>query len=207
MFSGVVVDITNAPFEQRDVFHEGLIGFKVGQSYKGVSGTQVAVATVTGTDCDFDFQKGESYFVYAYNDSKHNRLLTGFCTRTARLIAAEEDTNYARSFNVHDRRASILGADRYGPSPLNGSEILVEGQGKKYTAIASEGGGFNIELEQPGAYKVTVIGPSGYVFLNHLATWRVFSVGGRAAVEFERKIAEGQCDFVDFSQLLTVRKR
>jgi hypothetical protein len=207
VFSGVVADIADAPFQQGSLFHLVLISFKVEQVYKGVSDAQVAVATVTQTDCDFNFQKDERYFVYAYNDSKHNRLVTGVCTRTRRLISAEEDLIHARLSKVHDLRASILGADKHSGSPLEGSEIRVEGQGRKYTAIADERGIFKIALEHPGTYKVTIIGPTGSRFLNHLDTWRVFSVDGRPAVEFERKVAAGQCDFVDFSELLTVRTR
>ena len=207
VFAGEVADIAKAPFQDGETFHHLLINFSVEQSYKGVSTPQATVATITGTDCDFDFQKGERYFVYAYSDYKYHRLVTGVCTRTKRLSYAKEDIDYSQRANSSTRQTVLLGADESFSSPLKGSEVVVEGYGRKYKAIADDRGAFSIDLAQPGKYKVTVIGSSGGTFLNHIDSWRVFSIEGRPAVEFWRELKEGECDFVDFSQYLTVRKR
>jgi hypothetical protein len=207
VFSGVVTDIADVPFQQGDTFHHLLIHFSIEQSYKGDSGSKMTVVTITGTSCDFGFQKGGKYFVYAYQDSKHNRLVTGVCSRTKRLSYAKEDLNYAEGLNDSNQRTSILGADDKYSSLLQEAEILIEGEGKKYRAIADNKGAFKVELAQSGKYRITVIGQAGYEFLNHHNSWRVFSVKGRPAVEFERGVSEGQCDFIDFSEYVTVRKK
>lgn len=207
VFSAVVSDITEAPFRAGDTFHHLLIHFSIEQSFKGDSSPKLTVATITGTSCDFGFQKGEKYFVYAYQDSKHNRLVAGVCSRTKRLSYAKEDTNYAYGLSDANQKSSILGADDDFSSPLHGAEVIIEGQGKKYKAIADNKGAFKVELAQPGRYRITVFGQAGYQFLNHHNSWKVFTVKGRPAVEFEREVIEGQCEFIDFSEYLTVRKK
>lgn len=206
VFSGPVTEIANAPCEQGDTFNYLLIHFSIEQTYKGASAAQVTVATITGTDCDFGFQKGETYFVYAYQDSKHDRLVTGVCTRTKKLSYAKEDVSYAEGLSTSTPETSILGADDEFSSLFGGAEIIIEGQGKRYEAVADERGAFKVKLAQSGRYKVTVVGSSGCVFLNHHNSWKVFSLNGRPAVEFEREVSEGRCEFVDFSEYLTVRK-
>ena len=205
VFAGEVVDISEAPFQEGETFHCLLIQFSVEQSYKGIPTRQVTVATITGTDCDFGFKKGEEYFVYAYQDPRHNRLATGVCTRTKRLSYAKEDIDHAKEMKASTPRTLLLGADNAFSSPLEGSEIIVEGQEKRYETVADKRGAFKIELAEPGKYRVTVIGRRGSVFLNHLDSWRIYSTKGRPAVEFEREIQNGRCDFVDFSEHLTVK--
>jgi hypothetical protein len=206
VFSAIVTDITEAPFQRDDTFHHLLIHFSIEQAYKGASGTEIIVATITGTSCDFGFQKGEKYFVYAYEDSKHNRLVAGVCSRTGRLSTAKEDIDHSQGLRDSNQKPSILGADDRGfSSPLEGAEIIIEGQGKEYAAVADYRGAFKVELAQSGKYKVTVIGQAGHQFRNHSNEWRVFSAQGRPAVEFELEVSEGQCNFVDFSLYLTVR--
>ena len=207
VFAGKVVDISEVPFQEGELLHSLLIHFSVEQSFKGVSTAQVRVATITGTDCDFGFQKGEDYFVYAYQDPKHNRLATGVCTRTKRLSFAKEDLDYVNGMNASAPRTLLLGAHNEISSPLEGSEIIVEGQGKRYETVADKRGAFKIELVHAGKYKVTVIGRPGVLFMNHLDSWRVYSAKGRPAVEFEKEIQGGRCGFVDFSENLTVKKR
>lgn len=66
VFAGKVVDITEAPFQEGDLLHSCWFSSRLNSLLKGISTSQVTVATITGTDCDFGFQKGEEYFVYAY---------------------------------------------------------------------------------------------------------------------------------------------
>jgi hypothetical protein len=207
VFAGKVVDITDAPIQEGELLHSLVVQFSVEQSFKGISTPQVRVATIAGTDCDFGFQKGEEYFVYAYRDSKHNRLATGVCTRTTRLGYAKEDLDYVRGINASIRRTLLLGADKGFSSLLEGSEIVVEGQGQRYETVADKRGAFSIELARAGKYKVTVIGRPGVLFLNHLESWRVYSAKGRPAVEFDKEIQVGRCEFVDLSESLTVNER
>jgi len=155
----------------------------------------------------FEFIAGARYFVYAYRESDHDKLGTNICTRTRQLSDAAEDVAYTRELAVLGPRTSILGIDSRGfESELEGADITVEGEGgKKYSAKAGRRGTFAIALERGGKYKVTIVGPLGFEFLNLQSSWRVFSSGGRPAVEFERAVQEGQRDFIDFRQFLTIR--
>jgi hypothetical protein len=45
-------------------------------------------------DCGFDFQKGETYLVYASQDEETQQLGTGICYRTKRLSEAGPDLSY-----------------------------------------------------------------------------------------------------------------
>jgi len=207
VFAGKVVEISEAPIQKGELLHSLLVLFSVEQSFKGISTLEVGVATITGTDCDFGFQKGEEYFVYAYQDPRHDQLATGVCTRTKRLDYAKEDLDYVKTLNASTPRTLLLGGDNEISSPLEGSEIIVEGQGKRYETVADKRGAFKIELVHAGKYKVIVIGRPGLLFLNHLDSWKVYSAKGRPAVEFEKEIQEGRCGFVDFGENLTVKER
>jgi hypothetical protein len=56
-------------------------------------GTVATVWTDAG-DCGFDFQKGETYLVYADDDEETGQLATSICRRTTRLSDAGPDLAY-----------------------------------------------------------------------------------------------------------------
>lgn len=56
-------------------------------------GTVVTVWTDAG-DCGYDFQKGETYLVYADDDEETGQLATSICRRTTRLSDAGADLAY-----------------------------------------------------------------------------------------------------------------
>jgi len=53
----------------------------------------ISVWTPAG-DCGYDFQKGETYLIYADSDEETERIETGSCTRTKRLTDAGDDLAY-----------------------------------------------------------------------------------------------------------------
>jgi hypothetical protein len=57
------------------------------------AGNSVEVWTDSG-ECEFEFRKGETYLVYAFEEEQSGRLDTNRCTRTVRLSAAGEDLAY-----------------------------------------------------------------------------------------------------------------
>lgn len=75
-----------------------VLRFEVEEWWKGgparevvivTNGTRAADGTETVSMCDFQFEEGESYLVYAY-ESKSG-LQTGYCTRTKNLKRAARD--------------------------------------------------------------------------------------------------------------------
>jgi hypothetical protein len=208
VFVGFVVDITEAPLSPGNDFKELFVHFSVERRLKGVSEEDLKVATITGTDCDIGFKVGEQYLVFAYRESQHNRLTTGICTRTKQLSRAEEDLAYVREITASIRGSSISGRDgRSVKSLLEGVNIVIEGQVDEYKAVADSKGAFKVELARPGRYKITLVGPSELEFLTNHSSWRVFSVNGRPAVEFETIVSENECNFIDFSLFIDVRRK
>jgi hypothetical protein len=207
VFVGSVADIAEAPSKQGDTFEYLMIRFSIEQAFKGMSDAEANVATINGTDCDFGFKKGERYFVYAYHDSKHNRLVTGVCTRTKSLNYAEEDLAYAREASISSPKTSFCVRIVDGYRPVKDIKIVVNGEGRQYTAVADGKEFIYIELAKPGKYRVTVTGPKGFEFVPFFIDSKVFSLNGRPVIKFERTIDEGKCDFVDFEAFATLRKR
>lgn len=207
IFVGSVVGLAETPLTPPEMFKKLLVLFAIDRPVKGTSGNQIQIATVTGTDCDFEFEIGQHYFVYAYQDGNPTKLVTGVCTRTRLLSRAQDDLSFLTELTSTAHRTLILGRDGNGPeSPLNGSEIIIEGQGRKYRAVVDKNGAFRMEVSIPGKYTITVIGAGDLQFLNRYSSWRVFSVDGRPAIQFERSVTKGRCDFIDFSLYLTIRK-
>lgn len=203
-----VTEVAAASDQQQNILKELLVHFSVEQPFKGVAVDRLEVATSTGTDCDLDFEIGEQYFVYAYQILPTKRLTTGACTRTRKLSIAKEDMDQVRELlAMSPHRTWLIGRDGKPSSLLAGSEVIVESQGKVSTTLVKKGGDFTVELPGAGTYQVTIIAPAGVELLNHSTQWRIFDKNGRSAVQFERPVAEGQCEFLDFSLMLTARKK
>ncbi|WP_407271124.1 hypothetical protein [Radiobacillus sp. PE A8.2] len=88
VFSGEVVKITENPSSKQ-------VLFKVTETWKGVSRSQVYITTgIGGGDCGYRFQQGNNYLVYAHPSSMYggnNGLVTIHCDGTKQLSEAEED--------------------------------------------------------------------------------------------------------------------
>jgi hypothetical protein len=208
IFVGSVIDIAEAPIRSGDAFRELFVQFSIEQHFKGVPGNELTVATITGTDCDFAFEVGERYFVYAYQDSVHKRLTTGVCTRTKQVTSAQEDLAYVRDVGTSMQKSSILGRDGNNVrSQLEGVDIAIEGQGEEYRAVADSKGAFKVDVALPGKYRIILFGAVGSEFLTNYSNWRLFSANGRPAVEFEVSVTQGQCSFVDFSLFVSVKRK
>ncbi len=97
VFSGKVIEIKK--HEQKkaageyDPFTAVEAVFEVEKSWKGIDKKQVSVFTSSNSaSCGYNFQKGQSYLVYA-NADEQERLVTGICSRTKNLNDAREDLN------------------------------------------------------------------------------------------------------------------
>ncbi|NOU56717.1 hypothetical protein HN020_18585 [Brevibacillus borstelensis] len=88
VFAGTVTAVNSAEYG-----HE--VQFQVNTTWKGVSQSQVLVATGSGDgDCGIAFQAGNDYLVYAHPDTYYSEsggLATNICTRTALLSDASGD--------------------------------------------------------------------------------------------------------------------
>jgi hypothetical protein len=129
-------------------------------------------------DCGFDFQKGETYLIYADFDEETAIMETGICTRTRRVSDAGEDLAYLY-FLQHDKQHSARlegfvtsnllyqvehDTQHYAgaiKSPVPNAVLEVRSaEGPRYTE-SDAGGRFVFDGLAAGVYNVTVFAP-GY---------------------------------------------
>ena len=79
-----------------------VVKVRVKQWWKGETPTEIYLLTNTTRDtdgsltqssCDFTFDKGETYLIFAtkFNTKKENEYRKGYCSRTRELSAADDD--------------------------------------------------------------------------------------------------------------------
>ena len=92
MFSGEVVGIDENDLAPGPGPSLGKVTFDVSDVWKGVSEEPVAVyGQGPEASCGIDFERGESYLVYAYRSSGDGALETNLCDATKPLTEAERD--------------------------------------------------------------------------------------------------------------------
>jgi hypothetical protein len=90
------------------------VAFDVQTIWKGeITGDTTVVTGAGGGDCGFDFEEGETYFVYAgyggfYGDE--HTLEVNMCNRTALLSLADEDSVYASTVSTPSEIVEIIRA-------------------------------------------------------------------------------------------------
>ncbi len=78
-----------------------LVDFAVTEARKGILDKTVTVATgAGGGDCGFDFQEGQEYVVYAYDDG--GKLGTGICSGTALVNDASDNVDESLMNNISE---------------------------------------------------------------------------------------------------------
>src|SRR5689334_7365426 len=120
VFVGSITEITDAPPEPNEILKYLLLHFAVEEPYRGVESSEVAVATITGTECSRKYQVGERWLVYARRQSPTGRL--EMWTRTTLYSNANEDLAYIRGLSEHAPESSIFARVFIHPyTPLEGT--------------------------------------------------------------------------------------
>lgn len=175
VFSGRVIEISSFTSNDKALrdFPQKLVRFSVNQTYRGISGTTAETVTGQGGgDCGYPFKVGESYLVYAYQNSEDNRLYASICSRTRPLSEAGADMEYIRSLSTATAGGTIYGtvsmfrhvmADvPYQPvGPMSGISVSVEGNGRSAKSVTDSKGEFRLTSLLPGSYKVRLAVPEG----------------------------------------------
>ncbi len=111
---------TNSPLPA--TFYNQSISFAVNQSWKGVTSTQITVATgESSAGCGYPFATGQDYVVYAY-DFDGSGLQTNICTRTADIANATADLTY---LNAQPNLTLSPSVSPLGAIALAGAGLLV----------------------------------------------------------------------------------
>ncbi len=137
--------------------------FKVDDGFRGVTG-DVVETTERGTSCDFHFKTGERYFVYGTRDPLDGLIYAHSCSSTKSMQYAAADLEFARAVARGDSLPGLIGvvnretrqsaASYRAQKPIEGVEVVAEGNGRSLTTKTSSDGRFQFYGLAPGKYRV-----------------------------------------------------
>lgn len=145
--------------------------FSVEQSFLGVEGTEVEVATgMGGGDCGYGFVTGQRYLVYAYRSDKSDRPSTSICTNTKPYEQADEDLQFLGNLRSLAHGATLYGevkrqlqyvktGDSKTVGAMTDIALIVEGEGERKEIRTDEQGRYRLNGLSPGKYEVTLLLP------------------------------------------------
>jgi hypothetical protein len=169
VFVGSVISVRTLernPSDGEANWNRRIFKFSVEQSFLGVQGREVEVATgMGGGDCGYGFNVGERYVVYAYREN--DRFVTGICTRTAPYSKADKDLEFLRTLStlapgvtisgeVKKNRLDVAAGDARPVGPLPNLPLIIEGNGSRGEYRTDANGRYRVTGLQPGTYKVTL---------------------------------------------------
>jgi hypothetical protein len=201
VFVGTVTDISPAFGDYESYGSDRTVRFSLEQAYRGVEGQEVELVNWINS-CEYQFEKGKKYFVYAYRNSRSNTLGTHGCSRTTEVSHATEDIAYVRGVSSKHAEQSISGVvleNRY--TPVTGVKINIRGEGRHYNASTDGEGRFKVLIIQPGKYSVRFILPrnSGVIGveeqLNQFTTYKPTDKNTILGAEVDIQV--GRCAFFD----------
>lgn len=209
VFVGQVSDIgpmtpvsTDQPgiYTMRDV----VVRLTIDEGFRGVTGQTVAIY-LTGTSCDFNFQKGERYFVYAMRDAQTQKLHVDSCSGTQPLNLAARDLAYARGVVRGEKSPDIFGSvvravrqdatDYVRTIGVAGIKVILESDGHSVAVFTDADGRFEVADLPPGRYRAHAEIPDNLRLTYH--------------TEGELTVGEGRCSGVGFvvTSLSTINGR
>lgn len=199
VFVGQVVDIKPLKKKPDNVYTYVMVRFTVQESFRGVSGPRVGVATAT-TMCDTQFKKGKRYLVYASLDDKTNQFFTGMCTGTTLAVDIDENLKELRKLAQRENEESISGrivTNRY--TGLPGITVEVTGSDKAFKTMTTKYGEFSLSLPGPGSFKVRVSVP----YTTRLMTYsddvavRSTQTESISTLEYDVTLEKSQCSYLE----------
>jgi hypothetical protein len=176
-------------YTMRDV----VVQFSIEEGFRGVA-DQTVDLYLTGTSCDFSFQKGERYFVYARLDVATQKLHAGSCSGTQLFSHAARDLAYARAVARGAKSPDIFGSvvrqvrqdatDYVRTVGIAGIKVIMESAGYIVAVSTDSEGHFEIAGLPAGHYRARAEIPQ-----NLRLTYRT---------EQELEVGEGRCSGVAF---------
>jgi hypothetical protein len=204
VFVGVVTDIArvdeNFAVTDSEFSPHKRVGFKVERAFRGVEGARAELIE-WGTSCDFTFNDGKTYLIYAYRSPREGKLYTFYCSRTAELSEAAADLAYLDDRASAAPKTLITGllADR--SKKLRGVRVTAESGGRLYRSASDKDGWFKLAVPRPGKYKVQIFLPldvavagTGDLLDKISGTLRTRR---HYVVFYEVEVRAGECAFLD----------
>ena len=199
VFVGQVIDIKALQKKPDNVYTYVMVRFMVQESFRGVSGARVGVATAT-TMCDTKFKKGKRYLVYASLDDKTNQLFTGMCRGTTLAYDIDESLKELRKLTQRDAEESISGrivTNRYQGLP--GITVEVTNGDKAFKTMTTKYGEFSISLPGPGSFTVRVSVPYAARLMDYSDDVGVRSTRSESVSTFAYDVTleKSQCSYLE----------
>ena len=200
VFIGQVVDIKPLQEKPDNVYTYVMVRFMVEESFRGVSGARVGVATAT-TICDTKFKKGKRYLVYASLDDKTNQLFTGMCTGTTLAVDIDDSLKELRKLTQREVGESISGrikTKRYQGLP--GVTVDITSNDKTFKTMTTKYGEFSISLPAPGSFKVRVSVPYSVQLMDSSdddVAVRSNQTGSGSIFEYDVILEKSQCSYLE----------
>ena len=133
--------------------------------------------------------------IYADSYDKAASLVrTTLCFGRAKTSDSTEDLDYIQQLSNHVAKSSITGKvleRKY--QPLGQIKIVIEGMGKTYETCTDNQGGYNIVVDQPGQYRVTVVGSFAGASFSYGANSE--NTKTKLGVQYKLDFVKGQCDY------------
>jgi hypothetical protein len=153
VFTGLVSRIDTIGAGPQKVIH-----FNVERAFLGLSSGAVEI-TGFGSSCDYTFEEGKKYLVYAYRTSERNELYTHYCTRTTELANAGDDLTYLNALSERGQSPQVMGVLADNDKTLKGISIVASSGGRQYRTRSDNRGRFKFELPRTGKYRVQIFLP------------------------------------------------
>jgi hypothetical protein len=194
------------PRDKYGAYPEGTkVRFVVEEVFKGKVGKEVYDTRGNGADCKIEYEKGERYLIYDYGyDPKTRMIATSGCDGSTDLASAQVDIAYIRSLSTHTPEPSIMGrllVDRH--TSLAGANVTIDGMGHKYRAVTNDTGDFQVKVDNPGKYAVTVVVPFGAGVLIYASDETKLKqdepTEKRTVLRYEVVLPKGQCSYKELS--------
>lgn len=162
VFVGTVTSPEDVEIQAR--LHGGPILFDVTERLRGNVGKQISIYG-HGNSCDFPFEPGKSYLVFAYVEN--GRLATSGLTSTRPIWAAGALLRQLRLLNQGQQPVSLFGyLGEGGPTsgrPAAGITIEAKSKHRTFTARSGPDGSFEFNHLPPGLYWIKAELPKGYL--------------------------------------------
>ena len=194
VFTATVKEISPKSAENSDDPSRASVRLSVQKVFKGAIDKEVLDIQGEDRDCHSIYQLGRQYLIYAdAYDRASNMVKTALCFGRGELSHSVEELKYIDRLNNHLAKSSISGRvleSKYKPLPA--LRVVVEGMGKTYMTCTDQNGKYEISVDQPGKYVVTLVGQFSAATFSYGAEGYTRTSSG---IQYKLDFVNGQCDY------------